>query len=72
MDGEHPRENAPTFKHVIPRSGGCTEGPGNLVTACLGCNGERGSIFRTEHHQALAPVRIGGDDGVARREAPDA
>ncbi len=72
MDGEHPKESAPTLEHVIPISRRGTEDPGNLVAACLGCNNQRSATFRDEHRQALAAVCIRRADGTARQEAPDA
>ncbi|MGI4798518.1 MAG: HNH endonuclease [Janthinobacterium lividum] len=58
IDGDSWQENAPTFEHVIPRSRGGTDDPGNLVAACRRCNGERSSAYWPEHRRALAHSRI--------------
>lgn len=58
IDGDSWQENTPTFEHVIPRSRGGTDDPGNLVAACQRCNSQRSSAYWPEHRRALAHARI--------------
>ncbi len=42
MDGAGPRDEQPTFEHVVPLSRGGEDSPVNLVIACYKCNQRRG------------------------------
>lgn len=42
MDIAGPRDDQPTFEHVVPLSKGGEDSPVNLVVACYRCNQQRG------------------------------
>lgn len=43
VDANGPRDDRPTFEHLIPLSKGGADTPANLVIACYSCNQQRGN-----------------------------
>lgn len=53
----HPKERRLTWDHKIPKAKGGTNIQSNLVTACLQCNQEKGTLTEHEFKAVLAMRR---------------
>ena len=63
MSDDGPREDRPTFEHIVPLSKGGADSPANLAIACHGCNLRRGD-------GELSPAQIRPSLSILRQVTP--